>query len=292
MTIHRDIEERLMRYVSRGMLNTIFYGPNGSGKHTLALKMLNSLNKDVQEKEKTRQWEDSGITFYSTSTYIRFDAKECTRNKANLPQIIEEIGCTRDISGDSNKVIYIRNINYLGDQQESFRQLVEDTYLTCRYVFTCHSIDTVDPALNSRCFLIRVPSPSEDVLKKWIFEENPSYDGKICDRLIQNSKRNMSTLKTLMHLQKKIPETVNPLENIGKSIQERFRDCNNLSTIHSLAEKYHYSEFAILDICRCMDNVGDVVIHLQKYASLPIPSLYDTIMLFMSIAKSVNNNLN
>ena len=75
--------------------------------------------------------------------------------KANLSTIIEEIARTRDVSINNNKVIYIRNFNYLGNQQESFRQLVEDTYLTCRYVFTCRNIDSVDPALNSRCFLIK-----------------------------------------------------------------------------------------------------------------------------------------
>ena len=94
MQIHPEIEDRITKYFSQGMLNTIFYGGRGVGKHTLVLKMLNSGN---HEKEKIRFWEDTGVRFYSTSTYIRFDAKECVRKKANLPLIlhlIEHCICT------------------------------------------------------------------------------------------------------------------------------------------------------------------------------------------------------
>ena len=128
LDIHPEIQNRLYQYISNGILNTIFYGGPGVGKHTLILNMFRSLNPNLKEKEKVQFWEETGVRIYSTSNYIRFDAKECVRKKANLPKIIEEISRTRDISADSNKIIYIRYINYLGSQQEAFRQLVEDTF--------------------------------------------------------------------------------------------------------------------------------------------------------------------
>ena len=130
--------------------------------------------------------------------------KECVRKKANLPKIIEEISRTRDISADSNKIIYIRYLNYLGDQQEAFRQLVEDTYLTCRYVFTCRNIDSVDPALNSRCFLIRVPSPCKKHMLSYTNEVLPDVSLFLREKMVHESDGNLNTLIHLMMLHKKI----------------------------------------------------------------------------------------
>lgn len=290
MMIHAALEKKIKNYVSHGLLNTIFYGPKGSGKHTLVLKMLNSLCSNIEtENEKCRQWEETGVNFYSTSTYIRFDARECIRKKANLLQIIEEIGRTRDISGDSNKIIYIRYVNYLGEQQEAFRQLVEDSYLTCRYIFTCRNIDTIDPALNSRCFLIRVPTPPDKVLTDYAMCRAPELSEEACERLVKFSKGNMNTLKNHLVIQKKNltkDGVVDVMRVVATSLQNDLINALNLSTIHSISEKYHYSEFVITDICMRMDNLRDFIREIQNYSSLFNPTLYDTIKLFMIISKT------
>ena len=59
----------------------------------------------------------------------------------------------------------------------------------------------------------------------------------------------------------------------------------------SIAEKYHYSELPILDICRRMDEMSMFIIQLQKYAAIVSPSLYDTILLFLDIASLFNKGL-
>ena len=295
MKVHPEIENRITKYFSQGMLNTIFYGGRGVGKHTLVLRMLNS---GKNEKEKIRTWEDTGVRFYSTSSYIRFDAKECVRKKANLPKIIEEIGRTRDISADCSKIIYIRYLNYLGEQQEAFRQLVEDTYLTCRYVFTCRNIDSVDPALNSRCFLIRVPRPRSEKLLYFCRQLIPNGDMCLLKQMVNESEGNLNSLKHLTMLHKKISkrdgyETYNDIHlEVANSIQEKLVNATVVSTIHSLAEKYHYSELSILDICRRMNEMDNFVVKLQEYAAIMNPSLYDTILLFLNITKVCNKEMN
>ena len=296
--VHPEMEDRIIKYISQGMLNTIFYGGRGVGKHSLVLKMLNSINKNSHEKEKVRYWENTGVRFYATSAYIRFDAKECLRRKANLPMIIEEIGRTRDILADNHRIIYIRNLNYLGEQQEVFRQLVEDTYLTCRYVFTCRNIDSIDPALNSRCFLICVPSPSVGTLTtiaEGALPQNTPPD--IIRQIVHMSDRNMNTMKHLIMLRKKIVHGVdkdknacpNIVANLGKSIQSSLAESPNLSTIHQLADKYHHSELCILDICKHMDGTAKFAPEIQRYSSLACPTIYDTLLLFLEIAKVCND---
>tara|TARA_Y100000389_G_scaffold148109_2_gene147160 strand:- start:7670 stop:8569 length:900 start_codon:yes stop_codon:yes gene_type:complete len=297
MIVHPEIDTRIQKYVSNGLLNTIFYGPKGSGKHTIVLRMLNSLNSNIYEKEKVRHWEGTDITFYSTSTYIRFDAKDCIRKKANLPKIIEEIGRTRDISADSNKVIYIRYLNFLGEHQESFRQLVEDTFQTCRYVFTCRNIDCVDPALNSRCFLVRLPSPPKDTLRQFVKEYKPSFKiagfrdapAPLIDNLINLSSGNLNTLKNLILLQMKEDKITTPdvLQIFSKQIFERCKNYEKLGNIQEISEKLHYSEFSILDICKTFPNKHIYINELQNYAALTSPSLYDTMLLVMNICKRI-----
>ena len=103
LDIHPEIQNRLYQYISNGILNTIFYGGPGVGKHTLILNMFRSLNPNLKEKEKVQFWEETGVRIYSTSNYIRFDAKECVRKKANLPKIIEEITtvCASDFKSNA-----------------------------------------------------------------------------------------------------------------------------------------------------------------------------------------------
>ena len=305
MQIHKDIEDRLYKYISNGILNTIFYGSQGVGKHTLILKMFNSLNNGIIEKEKIQNLEENGIRIYSTSRYIRFDAKECVRKKANLPKIIEEISRTRDISGDSNthKIIYIRYINYLEDQQEAFRQLVEDTHLTCRFVFTCRNIDTVDPALNSRCLLVRVPGPPKEKLyeftKSLIDCKLPLYDSlenNYISKIVEISGNNLNSIKNITLLVNKMAYTNNyELENItemtAKYIVNELTKATKMCTIQSLAEKYHYSELSILDLCRKMDKKESFIKDIHIYSSIVHPSLYDTFILFLKITKTFNHNV-
>lgn len=298
MIVHPDIETRIKKYISQGMLNTIFYGGKGVGKHYLVLRMLNSINNDPFEKEKMRYWEDVGLRFYTTSTYIRFDAKECIRKKVNLAMIIEEIARTRDVCVNNNKVIYIRNFNYLSHQQECFRQLVEDTYLTCRYVFTCRNIDSVDPALNSRCFLIRVPSPSINTLKNFAYTELLTDSSSEIDELVYMCNSNLNTLKHLIMLKKKKnaknnkkEDFPNIVQDMATLIKEELSQLTDLSELHSLAEKFHTSELCILDICKNMDNIENSICELQKYSSKTCASLYDTMLLFLYFAKNYNKNI-
>ena len=79
---------------------------------------------------------------------------------------------------------------------------------------------------------------------------------------------------------------------VANSIQEKLANATNLSSIHSLAEKYHYSELSILDICRRMKNMDIFLVKLQKYAAILNPSLYDTILLFLNITKVCNKEMN
>tara|TARA_Y100000389_G_scaffold37455_2_gene31801 strand:+ start:3044 stop:3970 length:927 start_codon:yes stop_codon:yes gene_type:complete len=301
MQIHKDIEEKLYKYISKGILNTIFYGPPGIGKHTLILKMLNRNNHGdgniTLEKEKVHRLDENGVRIYTTSKYIRFDAKECVLKKANLPKIIEEISSTRDISGDSNKIIYIRYINHLESQQEAFRQLVEDTYLTCRYVFTCRNIDTIDPALNSRCLLINVSHPSRDILSNYVcnlMTDDNLKSEEIIIQILEVSGVNLNTIKNVtmlvckLYRNKQIECCPDIVKEMSEYIENELTNAKKLSDIQHFAEKIHYSELSILDLCKKINKKHLFIRDFQKYSSILNPTLYDTFVLLLKLTKKMN----
>ena len=65
-----------------------------------------------------------------------------------------------------------------------------------------------------------------------------------------------------------------------------------MSAIQTLAEKIHYSELSILDLCRKMDKKELFIEDIHHYSSIIRPSLYDTFVLFLKIAKIFNNVIN
>jgi len=297
MTIHNELQSKLNQYFHKGLFNTIFYGSKGVGKHTLVLNMLNS-GLEKNEIEKKIYWEDSSLVFYSTSRYIRFDAKDCNKKNTNLVKIIEEISRTKNISDKYNKIIYIRYLNFLGAQQDAFRQLLEDTYSTCRYVFTCRNIDTIDKALHSRCLLVRVPSPSNDSLITLV--PNEITCSKLINNFLEISQGNISTFKHLILLYQKASCNNTSLENINfdiystiaNKIQNELIHTDKLSKINKLAEKYHFSELSIIDICQKMENISEISEFIKNYSVILNPTSFDTIALFTNIVKIQNVNIN
>lgn len=295
MSIHNELQSKLNQYFHKGLFNTIFYGGKGVGKHNLILNMLN-YGLEKNEIEKKRYWENSGLVFYSTSRYIRFDAKDCNKKNTNLVKIIEEISRTRNISDKYNKIIYIRYLNYLGTQQDSFRQLLEDTYSTCRYVFTCRNIDTIDKALHSRCLLVRVPSPSDDSLLT-LLPSNITCT-KLINKFCEISQGNISTFKHLILLYKKGSCDNTSMEEIdfdvystiAKKIQDELLSTQKMCKINNLAEKYHFSELSILDICQKMESISEISDFIRKYSVILNPTPFDTISLFVNIVNSQNKN--
>lgn len=296
MTIHNELQSKLNQYFHKGLFNTIFYGSKGVGKHNLILNMLN-YGLEKNEIEKKIYWENSSLVFYSTSRYIRFDAKDCNKKNTNLVKIIEEISRTKSISDKYNKIIYIRYLNYLGTQQDAFRQLLEDTYSTCRYVFTCRNIDTIDKALHSRCLLVRIPSPSNDSLLSIL--PSTITSSKIIDTFLEIAQGNISTFKNLILLYQKAACNNTSLENydfdiysiMAKKIQDELISTQSMSKISKLAEKYHFSEFSILDICQKMENISEIAEFIKNYSIITNPTSFDTIALFANIVSSQNINI-
>ena len=90
-----EIQNRLYQYISNGILNTIFYGGPGVGKHTLILNMFRSLNPNLKEKEKVH----SGL-WYSLNPW----AKKEDTTTASIPNpALTSMGPSRFLDRRSKK---------------------------------------------------------------------------------------------------------------------------------------------------------------------------------------------
>lgn len=287
-----EFESQINNYMRKGLLNTIFYGPCGSGKNTLVTRMLNSTGekslKDIDdcEKEIHGYWNNEDISFYTTSKYIKFEGKQCIDKVSKLVRIIEEISETKNI--DKNfKIIYIKNFNLLNEKQEILRQVVEDTFETCRFIFTVRNIDKVDKALFSRCMSIRIPCPSLDYFNLFIEEQLPNLTKKQKDELIDSSFRNLNTLKISILYFKDFKTICNANKNIADSILSDLSKSDTITDIHNLAEKYFTSEINILDVCRYLNLNSEILDCLIEYSNLNSPSLYKLTIIFYKIKLSM-----
>tara|TARA_B100001996_G_C18221715_1_gene423933 strand:- start:40 stop:474 length:435 start_codon:yes stop_codon:yes gene_type:complete len=143
-----------------------------------------------------------------------------------------------------------------------------------------------------------VPRPKPETLLYFCKQLIPNDDMCLLKQMVIESQGNLNSLKHLTMLHKKISkregyETYSDIHlEVANSIQEKLANATKLSLIHSLAEKYHYSELSILDICRRMKNMDKFLVKLQKYAAILNPSLYDTILLFLNITKVCNKEMN
>lgn len=285
---NEDLEKKIISYVNKGILNTIFYGPSGSGKNSLVKRMLNSIGKpslielDKCEKEKKGYWNNDEIPFYTSSNYIKFNGSECVGKVTKLVRIIEEIAETKNISKNI-KIIYIKNLNLLHSKQENLRQVVEDTFETCRFIFTVRNVDKVDSALNSRCMSLRIPCPNYTFFKSFIKKEIPTIQISDIDLLIESSARNINTLKILLTYYKKFGSVCNANKEIADSIKSDLQKFDTISDIHAIAEKYFTSEINILDICKYIDLDDGVLETIIDYANSDEASFYKLILIFYKL---------
>ena len=226
---HENIEEQIRKYCkTSNILNTLFYGPPGSGKNYQVQYMLKTLFPDTTNT--FVEIKNENFRYKVSRNCIYIDGHDWKNSKASLNSFIEEITETNHVSGNI-KLLYIRYIDVLDTRV--LKQLLEDTYKQCRFIFTCRSLDRIDPAMISRCITIRVPSPRLDVLKKWInleeFDDNETID------IIEKSFWNANTIQHYIYLKENV--YLESAKTILSKIELGIKT-EKLMVIHGIAETF------------------------------------------------------
>ena len=137
----------------------------------------------------------------------------------------------------------------------------------------------------------RVPSPSFETLSQFTEHELPEISDAERNNIITICGQNLNSLKHLIMLKKKLIAKKNGdicpniVKNMATMISQEMYNIDNLSEIHTMAERFHMSELCVVDICKHIPNIDACIIEVQKYSSKTCPSLYDTMLLFLDIAR-------
>jgi hypothetical protein len=291
---HEDITSKLSLYsIKNGILNTIFYGPPGSGKNYLVNTLISKILKiDTKEFDYFNKIHDANfnISYYTNGIYIMIDGYEIKNNKVNLGKFLEHVSRTQNVSTHSTKIIYIRYIDCLTEHHQSLRQLVEDSFTNTRFIFSCRFPDKIDSALLSRCIKIRVSSPSTCVLYNWQ-KKSIAYKNKsdLHDLIIQ-SNNNANTLIHMIYGYNIHERVENVNLNLAEKVYSVLLKKDSVFCVQELSETLFKSDISIHFIMKeylkllKKDKIRDTVRAIEYYLCTSSHILFHLSELFFSLS--------
>lgn len=115
-----------------------------------------------------------------------------------MQNVIKETASTKNVdqSGKAYKVIIIHEAdNLTKEAQAGLRRTMEKYMGNCRIIMTATCLSKIIMPIRSRCLSIRIPSPSNDEIKKLLkdikIKENVAITDKMIDAITENSNRNV-----------------------------------------------------------------------------------------------------
>lgn len=205
---HNDIIKQIQKISQDdSMPNIIFYGCEGSGKHTLInlfLKYIygNSIyNLEKFENEVSGSGTKTTTVVTKQSPYhIIIQPYNNSFDKYIIQSIVKSYAkrYLLDINAVHKqfKTVLINNIETLSYYaQMSLRRTMEKYTHTCRFVISCNSISKVIEPLKSRCICIRVPQPTDMEITQTVITlaclENKFLSLKQLCNILKFSKNNI-----------------------------------------------------------------------------------------------------
>ena len=160
--LNKDIIKTLQNFIRDNILyNLVLYGPNGCGKYTLALLLLNELYNDgIYKKKKIHMELANGKTLELVSSMYHFEiyVNHYTFNdKTSLVHLLERLVTNKNISINSYNVVIIRNCQYL--KKELFftiKKFSEKYVENCRFILLTNNINVFHNSITNFMF-IRIP---------------------------------------------------------------------------------------------------------------------------------------
>ena len=215
----------------------LFYGPDGCGKEfiieNLLQKIFSKKSVEVQETEYTINGYSNTKTkvmIKQSKHHIVIEPNNNGFDKYLIQEIIEEYVKTEILQVLTYKHLYkiviintIDNLSYYA--QASLRRTMEKYADSCKFIFVSNQLSKVHEPLKSRCLMIRVPLPSNDMLTSIAmnvaYKEN--FELKTTDilEIVKYSNHNINKLYGyLEHKKFNVPYTKSWDKNIKVIVDE------------------------------------------------------------------------
>ena len=180
---HKELIE-LLNIMSRdeAIPHIIFYGNDGTGKKTMIKLFLEMLFDSSVNKLSTVEYSVTGSGNKVTKEKVKKSNYHIVINPKNnnydrylIHDIVKEYAKRKTLgvfkTNRAFKVVLINSIDNMSYYaQTSLRRTMERYNDKCRFIMWCKSLSKVIEPLQSRCICLRIPSPSDEEMFKYIFQ--------------------------------------------------------------------------------------------------------------------------
>jgi len=202
--LHPDLQSRICKYARNSISHTLFYGPPGAGKWSLAKLFISkhmniSLHSIYRTQKHIYTLKEKDYFFFKSNVHFELDVSNFLKSQQYVfVAILNELSKTLNVVLNRYKIILIRNADHLSlTTQHQLRMMMEEMYRTTRLIFVSSNIDRLDDTLISRMICIRVASPSVIKLSKFLEKNNYIKSSSLNSRY-QTIKTNNNNLSLLL----------------------------------------------------------------------------------------------
>lgn len=201
---------------ARDLPHLLLYGPNGSGKKTRCMALLQAIFGSGVYKLKidVRQFTTPSnrklelnvvsspyhleITPSDMGNNDRIVIQELLKEVAQVEQVDFQTGSASESGGLAHryKCVIINEADSLTrDAQAALRRTMEKYSRNIRLIMLCDTMSSIIAPIKSRCLLVRVPSPTNsetiDILEKVCKDEGVSAEAEIFNKIADSSNGNL-----------------------------------------------------------------------------------------------------
>lgn len=200
---HNDDLTYLLKSLShqpRDLPHLLFYGPNGSGKKTRCMSLLESIfgTGVYRMKIDVRQFVTPSnrkldLNVVSSAYHLEITPSDMGNNdRIVIQELLKEVAQSEQVDFQDSKeglahrykcVIINEADSLTRDAQAALRRTMEKYSKNIRLIMICDSMSSIIAPIKSRCFMIRCPAPGQDemvqILTKVAQEENVKMESRV-----------------------------------------------------------------------------------------------------------------
>jgi replication factor C subunit 3/5 len=209
LDFHKKQAEHLEKLVKSGDFpHLLVHGPPGAGKKTRIMALLREMYGNGVDRLRiehqtyeTPSKKKIDVSTIASNYHIEVNPSDAgIYDRVVIQELIKTTASAQQITTTTNdkefKVVVITDVDHLTkDAQHALRRTMEKYMTTCRIILCANSTSKVIPAIQSRCLLVRIPSPTEEeiigVLQNIAKKENCQLPLELAERIAEKSNRNL-----------------------------------------------------------------------------------------------------
>ena len=259
IALRNDKVEKKITSIIKDSPHTIFFGPSGSGKKTLARTFIERLHgeKLVMSKVQIQVTDTRTVTLLQSDSHIEVKPLGEDQDHKLISKIVSIYAHKMSLSRLLFRSIMILDANKLSyNAQMALRRIAETHTINCRFVFVCKSLTGLITPIVSRCVTFRVPGLTRKKSLELILEiSNKIMSIQDHKRIIERANGSIKEiLWQLDFIDRDIKETSTGIEDVSNLIATGKIESKNKirDALYNMVVQTADIGEVIADIARCL----------------------------------------